>query len=147
MWATNDSAPSCRMLTCGFASQRMGWRHHENQFVEIDNHGMQLRLFGIVGEHAEFGVVAQHIARNMAAERALHHDLDHGMQAPELGQHRQKIKRGEFVGSDCQLAALQFAEFGQRSGGVVAQVQQALGVFLQNASGVGEQAVAGRAVE
>ena len=70
-----------------------------------------------------------------------------GCRSPKLRQHRQQIKRGEFVGGDGQLAALQFAQFGQRLGGVVAQIQQPLGVFLQNASCVGEQAVARGTVE
>ena len=95
-------------------SQRMVGRNHKDQFVQIDDHRVQLRLLRIVGEHAEFRVVPQHIVGNVAAERALHRDLDHGMQAAELGQHRQQVERGEFVGGDHQLAFLQFAQFDQR---------------------------------
>ena len=80
-------------------------------------------------------------------KRTLHHDSDHGMQAPEFGQHRQQIERGEFVGGDGQLAALQLAKFDQRSAGIVAQVQQPFGILLQDAPGVGQQAVARGAIE
>ena len=54
MWATKDSAPSCRMLTCASRSERMRGRNHENQFVEVNDDGMQLRLLRIVSEHAQF---------------------------------------------------------------------------------------------
>ncbi len=147
MWATNDSAPSCRMLTWALARQRMRGRHHENQFVQVNDDGAQLRLLRIVSEDAQFRVVAQHVAGNVAAQRALHRDADHGMQAAELGQHRQQVERGKFVGGDAQLAALQLAQFGQRSGGIVTQVEQPLGILLQHAPGIGEQAFAGGAVE
>ena len=147
MWATNDSAPSCRMLTWVSPGQRMRGRHHENQFVQISDDGMQLRLLRIIGEDAEFGVVAQHVAGNVAAQRALHRDADHGMQPAKFGQHRQQVERGEFVGGDAQLAALQLAQFSERAGGIVAQVEQPLGILLQDASGVGQQAVARGAVE
>ena len=42
------------MLTCALGSERMRGRHHENQFVEISDDGMQLRLLRIVGEDAQF---------------------------------------------------------------------------------------------
>ena len=69
------------------------------------------------------------------------------MQAAKLAQHRQQIERGEFIGGDHQLALLQLAHFDQRRLRVLAQVEQFLGVFLENASGVGEHALARRAVE
>ena len=130
-----------------FGSQRMVARHHENQLIKVYDNGVQLRFVRIVSENAQLGVVPQHVARNVAAERTLHHDFDHGMATPEFGQHRQQIERCKFVSGDGQLAALQLAKFRQRSRGDIAQIQQALGVFLQDAPRVGQQAVAGRAIE
>ncbi len=147
MWATNDSAPNCRMLTWASAGKRMRGRHHEKQFIQIDDDGMQLRLLRIIREDAEFRVVAQHVSGNVAAQRALHRDADHGMQAAEFGQHRQQVESGEFVGRDAQFAAMQLAQFSERAGGIVAQVEQALGILLQDAPGIGQQAVARGAVE
>ncbi len=42
---------------------------------------------------------------------------------------------------------MQLAQFAERAGGIIAQVEQPLGVFLQHAPGVGQPAVARRAVE
>ena len=100
MWATNDSAPSCRILTWASPASGMRGRHHENQFVQVSDDGVQLRLLRIVSEDTQFRVVTQHVAGNMAAQRTLHRDADHGMQAAELGQHRQQVERGKFIGGD-----------------------------------------------
>ncbi len=100
MWATNDSAPSCRILTWALAGQRVRGRHHENQFVQVSDDGVQLRFLRIVSEDTQFRVVTQHVAGNVAAQRTLDRNADHGMQPPELGQHRQQIERGKFVGRD-----------------------------------------------
>ena len=83
----------------------------------------------------------------MAAQRALDRNLDHGMQAPELGQHRQQVEHGKFVGRDDQFAFLQFAQFGKRFGRLAAQVDQFFGILVENFPGVGEDAFARRAVE
>ena len=42
---------------------------------------------------------------------------------------------------------MQLAQFAERAGGVIAQVEQPLGIFLQHAPGVGQQAVARGAVK
>ena len=122
-------------------------RNDEHEFVEIYDHRMQAGFLRLVGEHAELRAVAQHVVGNVAAQRALHLDLDHGMQAAELGQQRQQVEHGEFVGRDDQLAFLQFAQFSQRFGGLAAQVDQLFGVFEENLAGVGEDALARRSVE
>jgi hypothetical protein len=56
------------------------------------------------------------------------------MQPAELRRHRQQVEHGEFIGGDYQLAFLQFAHLHQRGLCVLAQVEQLLGVFLENAS-------------
>ena len=47
----------------GFSRQRVRGRHHENQFVQVSDDGVQLRFLRIVSEDAQFRVVAQHVAR------------------------------------------------------------------------------------
>ena len=66
--------------------KRMFGRDDEDQFIQIHDHGMQAGFLRLVGEHAEFGAVAQDVVGNVAAQGALDRDLDHGMQAAELGQ-------------------------------------------------------------
>src|SRR3979411_2145910 len=69
-------------------SERMAGRNNKYQLVEINHRRSQLRLLRIKGEYAEFHVVLEHIVRNVAAQRTPHRDLDRGMQAAKLGQHR-----------------------------------------------------------
>ena len=38
----------------GFPGQRVRGRHHEQQFVQVGNDGLQLRLLRIISEDAEF---------------------------------------------------------------------------------------------
>ena len=135
------------MLTCGAERERMLRGNDEHEFVEVDDHRVQAWLLRFVGEHAELGVVAQDVVGDVAAQSAFDRDLDHGMQAAELGQERQEVEHSELVGGDDQLALLQFAQFGQRFGGFTAQVDQLFGVFEENLPGVGEDALARRAVE
>jgi len=59
----------------------------------------------------------------MRLPRALHRDLDHGMQPAELRQHGQQVQRRELIRRHHQLALLQFAQLHQRLTGIVAQVQ------------------------
>ncbi len=73
------------------AGQGMPWRNHEDQFIQIDNDGIQLRFLGIVRQHSQFRAVAHYIIGNVAAQSALHRDFDHGMQPAEFGQHRKQI--------------------------------------------------------
>src|SRR5689334_10501390 len=69
------------------------------------------------------------------------------MEPAELGQHRQQVEHGEFVGGDEQSAFLQLAQFGERLGGFTAEVDQLLGIFEKNLAGVGKDALTRRAVE
>src|SRR5580693_1351059 len=116
--------------------QRMLWRHHEHQLIQVCHHRVQPRLLGLVRQHPKLRTVLQHIVRNAAAQRSLHRDLDHGMQPPELRQHRQQIKRRELIGRDHQLALLQLPQRSQRFMRVVPQIQQFFGVFIQHLPGV-----------
>ena len=91
--------------------------------------------------------MAQHFVGNLAAQGPLHRDLDHGMKPPKLRQHRQQIQRSELVGSDGQLALLQLTEVCEGLLRVAAQVQQPLGVALEQLARIGQQPLAGRPVE
>src|ERR1700694_4462413 len=122
-------------------------RNNKYQLVQINYRRPQLWLLRIKGEYAEFDVVLEHIVRNVTAQRTPHRDLDRGMQAAKLAQYRQQVERGEFIGGDREPALLQFAHLHQRRLCILSQIEQFLGVFLQNAPGVGENAVAGRTVE
>ena len=138
-----------QLLNADFArrGQRMARRNNKYQLVQINHRRAQLRLLRIEREYSEFHVVLEHIVRNVTAQRTPHRDLDRGMQAAKLTQHGQQVERGKFVGGDRELALLQFAHLHQRRLCVLPQVEQLLGVFLQDTSGVSEHALAGRTVE
>ena len=129
------------------SGQRMARRNHQDQLVQIHHRRLQLRLLRIVRKHSEFHVMLEHIVGNVAAQRTPHRDLNRGIQAAKLAQHRQQVERGKFIGGDRQLPLLQFAHFHQRRLRVLPQVEQLLGVFLQNPSRIGEYALARRTVE
>ena len=106
------------MLTCGAeASGCLGGTINTSS-SRYTTTECRLGFLGLVGQHAEFGVVAQDVVGDVAAQSAFDRDLDHGMQAAEFGQQRQQVEHGELVGRDHQLAFLQFPQFGQRFGGL-----------------------------
>src|SRR5689334_20195161 len=119
----------------------------EDKFVEKDDDRLKAGILGFVGEDSEFGAVAQDIVGNVAAEGAFDGDTNHGMQAAEFGEHRKQVKDGEFVGGDHQLAFLQLAEFGEGFGGFGSEIDQLLGVLVEDSAGIGQHAFAGGAVE
>src|SRR5438094_10104366 len=86
------------------ARQRMARRNHENQFIQIDDYGMKLRLLRIVSEHPKLRVMPQDVVWNVASEGALHRDFDHRMQPAKLRQDGKQIKRSELIGRDRELA-------------------------------------------
>src|SRR6266478_355821 len=128
-------------------SERVSRWNHEGQLVQVHDDRAQPRFLRIVGKNAHLDGVAQQVVGNVAAERPLHRDPDHGMEAAELCQHGQQIERGEFVGRDAQLAGLEFAQLNQGLLRVRPQVEQLLGVLLQGAAGVGEDPFAGGPVK
>ena len=69
------------------------------------------------------------------------------MKAAKFREHRQQIKNGEFVGRDHQLSLLQFAQLGKRLGGLTAQIDELLGVFVENFSRVRKNPFARGAIE
>ena len=97
-------------------------RHNENEFVEVNHDRMQAWFLRFVRENSEFGSVAQDVVRYVTAQRTLDRDLDHGMQPPEFRQDGEQIQRSELVGGDHQFSLLQLAQFGERFGGFLAQI-------------------------
>lgn len=92
--------------------ERMRRRDDEYKFVKKDDYRVQGSFLRFVREHSEFDVVAENIIGYVATESALNRDFDHGMDAAKLGEDRQQVEDGEFVGGNDELAFLQFAEFG-----------------------------------
>src|SRR5215469_6607528 len=122
-------------------------RNDEHEFVEENDHGMQIGLLRLVRQHTEFGSVAEDVIGYVAAEGALDGDLDHRVNAAEFGQNVQQVQHREFVVGDDQFPLLQFAEFGEGSGRFSPQVDQLFRIFVENLAGIGENAFAGGAVE
>ncbi len=127
--------------------QRMSGGYHQRQLVQIHDQRFQLGLLRIVGQHADLDLVLQQIIGNVAAERAPDRDLDGGMQAAKFGENRQQVEHGKFVGGDGQFALLQLAHLNQGFLRILPQVDQFFRVFLQNAAGIGQHAVARGAVK
>src|SRR5262249_61373893 len=76
------------------------------------------------------------------AQRSLHHDSNGRMKPTKLGEHAEQVKRGEFVGAHYEPALLQLAKLRKRFFRVIAQVQQALSVFLEDSPSVGKSPIA-----
>src|SRR5882724_3821402 len=108
---------------------------------------MKLRGLRIVGQYSQFAVVAEYILGNIAAQRSLYGNLDHGMSAAVFGQHGKEIQSRELIRGDRQPALLQLAQFEQGLVRTLAQIQQLLCVVKKYASYIGETALAGGAVE
>src|SRR5579871_456952 len=86
--------------------KRMFWGDDKDQFIEEYDNGMQIGLLWLVRENAEFGRIAEDIVGNVAAQRTLDGDLDHGMHAAKLGQDGQKVKNSELVRRNDELSFL-----------------------------------------
>ena len=54
------------------------------------------------------------------------------MLAAELVEQRKQIEAGVLVGGDEELSAVEFAEFGEGSGGLAAKVEQLQGVLAED---------------
>src|SRR6185369_18074363 len=67
-----------------YSGQRMIGGNHEGELILINHDRVQAIVLRIVGEHAHFDRVVHDVVGNVAAERALHHNLDHRMQAAEF---------------------------------------------------------------
>ena len=67
--------------------------------------------------------MTQHVIRNVATQRALDHDLDHGMQPPKFAQYREQVQSGELIGGDTEFAFVQLAQLYQSFLRVVSQIQ------------------------
>lgn len=127
--------------------QRMIGGNDERKFVEIHDDRFELRVLRIIGKDAEFDVVLEDIIGNVAAERTADGDFDGGMETAEFGEDGQKVEGREFVGRDVELAFLKLAELDESFLGVLTEVHEFFGVFLEDTAGVGEDSVTGRAVE
>ena len=83
----------------------------------------------------------------MARRHAAHVDQHLGVGAPEAGDDRQQRMDGGFVGADDDAAAAHLLELADGELGVGGEGQQAAGIVLEEAAGLGQRAVARRAVE
>ena len=123
------------------------WIDDQVQFVAVDDDRLHLRVIGFVGDDAELDRVQQHLIGNAAGQRALHGNLDLGVVAAKFVEQREQVEAGVLVGGEVQAAAMQFAQFGESAGGVVAQIQQLERVVAQYFARVGQGAVARGAVQ
>ena len=108
---------------------------------------MQIRFLGLVRKHAEFDPVPHNVIRNVAAQRALHRDLNHRMQPPEFRHHRQQVKHGKLVGRNHEFSFLQLAQFGKGFRRLAAEIDQFFRIFIKNLARISQHALARGPVE
>ena len=112
--------------------------HHERQLIAQDLRGLQLRLTGHEGNRAQVETVIEHFVRNVPRVDAVHADLHAGMLLVEARQRRNQRMDGAFVDPQGELAAPQAIQISQPLLYFVAQVEEPLGVLLEELAGVGE---------
>ncbi len=118
-----------------------------DQLIAEDDRGFHLGVVGAEADHAHFDGVGEDIIGNAAGERALDGDLDARVLAAEGVQQRQQVEAGVLVGGQVELAGVQRAQVDQGGARVRPQVEHLLRVVAENLAGVGEDAVAGGALE
>ena len=67
--------------------------------------------------------------------------------AAVLVEEGEEVEAGVLVGGEVEASAVELAELLERAGGVVTEVEELDGVVAEDFAGVGEGAVAGRALE
>ena len=125
------------------AGQRMLGRDDEDELVFQDFGGLQLRVARNEGDGAEIEAVVEDFVRDVAGKHAVHAHLHAGMFFAEDGERGEQSVDGAFVDAQRKFAALEAFELGEALFDFVAEVEEALGVVLQQGAGVGHAHRAG----
>src|SRR5580658_3032729 len=113
-------------------------RHDERQFVAKNFDGLEFRILRNVGDRSEIEAIIQDLARNVARKNSLHRDAHPGIGLMKLREKRQQSVDRTFVGAERELPDVEAFQSLQAFYQFVAQIQQALGIVLQELAGVGQ---------
>ena len=128
-------------------SQRVLRRDDHAQLVQADNGGFQVRVAGVVGNHAQVDLVTNQGTWDFAGKTTLDDHLDRRVALAETLENREQIKRGGFIGAQRQLSPLEGAELVEGGARLSPQVQDSFRVLVHHPPGFGEDAAPGGAVQ
>ena len=110
----------------------------QGELIFQDFHGLELGIARHIGNGAKVEAVIEDFVGNVAGKHAMDADLDAGVQFTEFGERREKSVNGAFVDAQRKFAALEAFEFGESLFDLIAEIDEALGVLLQERSCIGE---------
>ena len=128
-------------------SQGMLRRNDEGEFVFENLCGQQLRIARDKGNGTQVEAVIDDLVGNVAGEHAMEPDLDPGVGLPEACKGWEQGVDGAFIDAERELTALEAFEFHQALLDLVAEIQEAFGVFAEECTGIGKADGAGATYE
>jgi hypothetical protein len=127
-----------RHVDFAFLGEGVFWGNDQGELVFADFGGLKLRLLWDVGDCADVQAVIEDFVGDVAGKHAVDADLDAGMELAEGGQRREKCVDGAFVDAQGEFAAREAFQLAQSFFYFVAEVDQTLGVVLEEGAGVGQ---------
>ena len=127
--------------------ERMLGGNDKSKFVFQDFGGLELRVTGDEGDGAEVKTIVHDFMGNVAGKHAMEADLNAGMGFAEFRERREQGMDGTFVDAEGEFAALEALELHETFLDLVAEVEEAFGVFAEERAGIGEADWAGPANE
>ena len=124
-------------IDLAFLCEGVFWRNDEGELILTDFGGLELGFLRDVGDGADVEAVIEDFVGNIAGEHAMYADQDTGMELAKSGEGGQQSVDGAFVYAEGELAAAEAFEFAESFFYFVAEIDQALGVVLQERSGIG----------
>ena len=121
-----------------FFGERVLGRNNQGEFVFEDFSGLELRIARNEGNGAEIQAIVDHFMRNIAGEHAMEPDLDAGMGFAEAGEGGEEGVDGALVDAEGEFTALEAFELHESFFDLVAEVEEAFGIFAEKSAGVGE---------
>ena len=122
-------------------------RDDKGEFVFEDFGGLQLGVAGDERDRAEIETVVDDFVGDVAGKHSVQTDLHAGMRFAEFGERRKQGMDGAFVDAEGEFTALEALKLHEPFLDLIAEVEEALGVFAQQGAGVGQADRAGTADE
>ena len=122
-------------------------RRQQHDVVAAERQRLDAAIGRLERQHAEVEAAIEDRVGDLPRRHAAHVDDDVGMVERELLDVRQQAVDGGLVGADDDAAAADLLQLAHRRLRLVGQPEQPLRVVLEQPSGLGQRAVARRAVE
>jgi hypothetical protein len=106
-----------------------------------------LRVAGNEGDGAEVETVVDDFVGDVAGKHTMETNLNTGVSFAEFGERGEEGVDGAFIDAEGELATLKTLELQETFFDLVAEVEEAIGVFAEELAGVGKADRAGAADE